>query len=454
MNLFDLGYGLGIGVSAPVWLLVPKWRRKVLEARRHRMAIEPGRQTSHPAVMIHAVSLGEINATVELVRLMEQARPELRFIISSTTEIGFEQAQKLYGQNPKTTVIRFPLDFSSAVNRLLDAQRPTAVVLMELEVWPNFIKACAHHEIPVVVFNGRLTHKSYRNYRLAFPLTKPTFRRLSYVCAQDQEYADRFIKLGVASDRVRVTGSMKFDTAQITSQIAGADALAAEVGLRPQKEKIWVCGSTGPGEEQIVLDAYGDLLRSYPGLRLAIIPRKPERFGEAAELIRSRGYLLVRRSQNRTGAVRTQEPSAAKSDGPPIVLGDTMGELRKFYSLADLVFVGRTLVDLGQKQHGSDMIEPAALAQPIIVGPYTTNFAEPMNRFREADAIREINPSKELLPSQALRDAATELLGSPATASQMAKLAQDVVRKNQGATARNVETILTYLVSPVHAARP
>ena len=337
MNLFDLGYGLGIGLSSPVWLAVPKWRRKVLEARANRMAHDPGRQTSHPAVMIHAVSLGEINATVELVRLMEQARPDLRFVISSTTQVGFEQAQKLYGQNPKATVIRFPLDFSSAVNRLLDAQRPTAVVLMELEVWPNFTKACAHHEIPVVVFNARLTYKSYRNYRLAFPLTKPTFRRLSYVCAQDQEYADRFIKLGVAPDRVRVTGTMKFDTAQVASQIPGADQLATEVGLRPQKEKIWVCGSTGPGEEQIVLDAYADLLRSYPGLRLAIVPRKPERFDLVAELIRSRGYMLVRRSQNRGSPVRTEEPSAAKNDAPPVVLGDTMGELRKFYSLADLV---------------------------------------------------------------------------------------------------------------------
>jgi 3-deoxy-D-manno-octulosonic-acid transferase len=449
MNLFDLGYGLGIGVSAPVWLLVPKLRRKVFEARRNRMAHEPGRQTSHPAVMIHAVSLGEINATTELVRLIESARPELRFIISTTTTVGFERAQELYGKNPKATVVRYPLDFSSAVRRLIDAQRPTVAVLMELELWPNFAQACAHHEIPLLIINGRITQRSYRRYRMASLVTKPMFRKVSYVCAQEDTYLDRFIHLGVSEDRVRVTGVMKFDTAQIANEIAGADQLATEVGLHPQKEKIWVCGSTGPGEEQIVLDAYADLLRSYPGLRLAIIPRKPDRFDEVAELIRSRGYTLVRRSQNKGSPMRTQEPTSAATDAPPIVLGDTMGELRKFYSMADLVFVGRTLVDLGQKQHGSDMIEPAALAKPVIVGPFTTNFAEAMNRFREAGAMREIHPSKEVLPSQALRDAATELLSDPAKATEMGKFAQEVVRKNQGATARNVETILSYLVSPM-----
>lgn len=453
MNLFDLAYGLGIGVTAPAWLLVPKWRRKVFEARRNRMAHEPGRQTSHPAVMIHAVSVGELNATPAMVSMLEQARPELRFIISTTTQTGFDRANELYGNNPKISVIRFPIDFSAAVRRLLDSQRPTAIVLLELEVWPNFMRACAHHEIPVILVNGRLTRGSYRGYRMIGPISKPMFRQLAAVCAQEQLYADRFEKLGAVADHVRVTGAMKFDTAQIADRIAGDEQLAKEVGLRPGTETVWVCGSTGPGEEPIVLDAYGELLKTRAGLRLVIVPRKPERFDEVAELIRSRGYMLIRRSTNRGSKLQTQEPTVAKADAPPIVLGDTMGELRKFYSLGDVIFVGRTLVDLGQKQHGSDMIEPAALAKPVIVGPFTGNFTEVMNRFREAAAMREVHPAKEAPAQQLLRDAVMEILTSPDKGAAMGRAAQEVVRNNQGATARNVETILTYLVSPVRAGR-
>ncbi|HEX4794502.1 MAG TPA: 3-deoxy-D-manno-octulosonic acid transferase [Humisphaera sp.] len=447
MNLFDLAYGIGLGAAAPYWLLKPSARRKVFEAFRTRMAHEPGRATSHPAVMIHAVSVGELNATPILVQLLEQARPELRYIISATTNTGFERANELYGKHSKATVIRYPLDFSSAIRRMLDGQRPSAVVLMELEVWPNLMKACAHQEIPVILLNGRVTPGSYRNYRLGTFITTAMFRRLAFVCAQDQTYADRFISLGVPPDRVRVTGTMKFDTAQITDKVAGADQLAAETGLRPGQEKIWVCGSTGPGEEPIVLEAYAELLKADPRLRLVIVPRKPERFDEVAELIQSRGYALIRRSQARGNA------APKKSEGNPIILGDTMGELRKFYNLADVVFVGRTLVDLGEKQHGSDMIEPAALAKPVVVGPFTHNFAEAMNRFREAGAMKEIAASEQTPAAQVLREAIHELLAAPFEAAAMGTAAREVVKKNQGATARGVEAILSYLVAPVSASR-
>jgi 3-deoxy-D-manno-octulosonic-acid transferase len=407
------------------------------------MGREPGRQTSHPAVMIHAVSVGELNATSSLIQMLAQARPELRFIVSTTTATGWDRAQELYGKDPKVSLIRFPLDFSGAVNRMLDAQRPSAVVLLELEVWPNFTRACARQEIPIILVNGRLTPTSYRNYKLGGALTRAMFHRLMLVCAQEETYARRFIGVGAQPDRVRVTGTMKFDTAQIAQVIPGADELAKNVGLKPGIEKIWVCGSTGPGEEQIVLDVYARLRLTYPGLRLVIVPRKPERFNEVAELIRSRGYPLIRRSEARVKPVSPQTESGA--DQPAVVLGDTMGELRGFYSLADVVFVGRTLVDLGPRQRGSDMIEPAALAKPMVIGPFTDNFAEPVNRLREADGVIEAQPTGDADASQVLYSALAELLAAPDRALEMGRRAQEVVRKNQGATARNVEAVLTFL---------
>lgn len=442
MGFFDLAYAAGLGISAPYWLLKPSARRKVFGALRERMGHEQGRQTSHPAVMIHAVSVGELNATSALVRMLAENRPDLRFVISTTTKTGWERSKELYGQDEKVSLIRYPLDFSWAVKRVLDAQRPSAVILMELEVWPNFTSACAAQEIPIILANGRLTAKSYRNYRLGAPITRHMFSRLSLVCAQEQIYADRFIHAGVPQDRVRVTGTMKFDTAQIATRIAAASEIAASVGLKPGSEKILVCGSTGPEEEKLILDAYAELLRTNAGLRLVLVPRKPERFDEVAELIAARGYTVIRRSKARNNPART---SASESNSSAIILGDTMGELRAFYSLADVVFVGRTLVDLGASQHGSDMIEPAALGKPVIVGPYTGNFTEVMNRFREAGAMIEIRADAQTTPAKALQEAIGSLLTSPARRNELGQKAQDIVRANQGATARNVEAILGFI---------
>jgi 3-deoxy-D-manno-octulosonic-acid transferase len=430
LNLYDIAYGLGLTVAAPVWLVIPKTRRKVLKALRERMGHVEPRAGSAQAVMIHAVSLGEMNATRAMVARLRELRPGLEFILSTTTDTGFNRGKELYGSAPDCRVVRYPLDFSGAVERVLDQLRPAVVVLMELEVWPNFLARARRRGIPVLLVNGRLTESSFRNYKWGGAITAKMFRRLENVCAQEQAYADRFITLGAPAERVRVTGTMKFDNAQVADRIDGADALAEAVGLHPGDEPIWVCGSTGPGEEEIVLEAYRSLITNHPKLRLVIVPRHPERFDEVAKLIESAGFPVVRRSNPKS------EISDLKS---PVILGDTMGELRKFFSLADVVLVGRTLVDLGPRQHGSDMIEPAALAKPVIVGPFTGNFAEPMNAFRAATAIEEIrNPNQ-------LASAVERLLTNRTDAAAMGRRAQDVVRSNQGATQRHVDLILENL---------
>ncbi|HEY2585782.1 MAG TPA: 3-deoxy-D-manno-octulosonic acid transferase [Tepidisphaeraceae bacterium] len=441
INGYDIAYATGLVAAAPFWLIKPSARRKVLKALRERMGHEPAPPAGEgPGVMIHAVALGEINATPAMVRMLGEARPDLRFVVSTTTETGYARGRELYGSNPRVTLIHYPLDFTPAIARVLDTSRPVVVVLMELEVWPNFMLQCERRRIPVVLVNGRLTPGSFRNYRMGGPLVKRMFRRLSAVCAQEQAYADRFVALGAPPERVRITGTMKFDTAQIAERIDGAEDLAAAVGLRPGHEPILVCGSTGPGEEEILLNLYRQLLERHPRLRLVLVPRKPERFDEVAELILESGADLVRRSRTLNPEFKSQI-SNLKSQMPLVVLGDTMGELRKFYSLADVVFVGRTLVDLGSRQHGSDMIEPAALAKPTVVGHYTGNFAEVMNQFRAADAMREVATPDEL------RVAIEVLLSDRDDAAAMGNRAQDVVRREQGATGRNVEIILRYLAS-------
>jgi 3-deoxy-D-manno-octulosonic-acid transferase len=431
MNFYDLSYRLGLYASAPYWLVKPSARNKVLVALRQRMGQVPKRESNASAIWIHAVSLGEINATRALIEELQRSRSDLTFIVSTTTKTGYERGEQLYGNSPNVQLIRYPLDFSSAIVRALDAIRPSVVVLMELEIWPNFVLQCQKRNIPVMIANGRITEPSFRKYMRIKPITRRMMRRISRVCVQDDTYARRFMEMGARRENVCVTGTMKFDTAQVADRVEGDAELAQLLGLHAEDEFTWVCGSTGPGEEEIILNEYRALLAKHGRMRLAIIPRHPERFDEVADLIRQHRFNVIRQS-------RVTE-AAESRNVPPVILGDTMGQLRKFYSLADVVFVGRSLVDLGPRQHGSDMIEPAALAKPVIVGPYTGNFAEAMQKFRDARAIVEVNDGA------ALGSAVTSLLASPAEAREMGHRAQEVVERERGATQRHAQEVLALL---------
>jgi 3-deoxy-D-manno-octulosonic-acid transferase len=285
----------------------------------------------------------------------------------------------------------------------------------------------------VLLVNGRVGESAFSRYRRIKFITARMLNRIAVICAQDQVYADRFIALGAPVDRIQITGTMKFDTAKVAGKVEGDDQLAMELGLVRGGGPVWVCGSTGPGEEEMLLGVFKRLVEKFPTLRLVIVPRKPERFDDVAELIRSRGLALQRRSTPSAGL------TASAVSSPPVVLGDTMGELRKFYSLADVVFVGRSLVNLGSRQWGSDMIEPAGLAKPVAIGPWTHNFAEAVRSFKAAEAMVEVADASALVGTIA------RWLSDPTRATELGKRAQEVVRSNQGATAKHVELVLKYL---------
>lgn len=432
INGYDIAYRTLLGATWPIWAARRKAREKVRDALATRNGAARKRVGNAPAVLVHAVSVGELNAARGLIDALSAARPEAHVIVTTTTTAGNELAHKLFDHRPQTTVARFPIDLTPAIDRLLETTRPTLVVLMELEVWPNFLKQCEARKIPVVIANGRITGPSYQKYRLLGPLTWSMFRRLSHCIVQDETYAERFLNLGVPREKLLVSGTLKFDTATVGDTVPGADELARDLSLASPgtdvSERIWVAGSTGPGEEEIALDVYARLRASHEKLRLVIVPRKPERFDEVAQLIEARGFACVRRS--RSASIESPAPESA------VILGDTMGELRKFYALASVVFVGRTLVDLGSKQHGSDMIEPCALAKPTVVGPFTGNFEEPMRAFRSADAIAEVKDGDELYR---VLDA---WLRAPDDSRAMGERATSVVVAGKGAVARHMDVIL------------
>lgn len=410
-------------------MIVQRKNRRGWAERFGRISLAP---SAAPRIWVHAVSLGEINATPLLVAKLRERLPEHEVVISTTTDTGFARARQLYDP---ACVFRYPLDFSWVVSRVLARVRPSLIVLVELEVWPNLVTRAGRRGIPVTVVNGRLTHRSHRRLRRLGGIGRSMFRRLRWVGAQDTQIAERFRGLGVQDEHLDITGSLKWDTAQVAERIDGDDALAAAVGI-DRHQPLWVCGSTGPDEEALILDAYRRVCEVNPEVALAIIPRKPERFGQVADLVRQAGYECTRRSEHpdgKQGKSGSPGPGTARASGRPrVILGDTMGELRKFYSLADAVFVGRSLVPLG----GSDPMEVAALAKPVVVGPHMDNFRLPVAALESVGAIRTVQSAEELAAE------IDRLCRDPDYARRLGEAARRVVLDHQGATDRTVDALV------------
>lgn len=423
--LLDIAYLLLAIAYIPILIFQRVFRGKIRTGWGERFGHIPARPGNKPCIWVHAVSLGEANAAVSLVAELRRRLPDHDIVVSTTTDTGRAAAVKHFGE---ANVFRYPLDFSRVVHRALNRIRPRAVILMELEVWPNFIDIATARGIPVGIANGRVTaEKSMRRFQLPVlsSLARRMFGKLAFVAAQDETYANRFIELGVRADRVRVVGNLKYDTALIADRVEGDVALGTAMGIDRGRPLI-VAGSTGPDEEPILINTFEEILKTNGDVQLAIVPRKPERFGEVAALIESRGFTCHRRSRLADGTT----PSAIGNRA--IFLGDTMGELRKFYSLATVVFVGRTLVPLG----GSDLMEVAGLAKPICFGPHVENFADAEAQLRVAEGAYRVNDAAALLP--ALRG----LLKDANWRQKMGANAREVVRRNQGATARTVDFIM------------
>lgn len=383
------------------------------------------RSPGEKCIWLHAVSVGEVNAAKSIIKELKARFNEYEIVISTTTDTGFARATSLFGQEHQ--VFYFPFDFSQVVRRAFGRIRPAICLLMELEIWPNFVSTAKELNIPVVVVNGRISDRSFPKYKRAKPLIKHVFRKVDLILAQTDQYAQRFREIGAGN--VIVTSSLKYDTAQITDKVEGADTLAALLNI--SIERIWVAGGTGPGEEQIILDVLTKLKQSgqFEDMRLVIVPRKPERFDEVAQIIARAGFDFIRYSSIKNTDTKCHER-------PPVILGDTMGDLRKFYCLASLIFVGRSLVPMG----GSDMIEAAALGKCTIFGPHTFNFRQTVEVLLANDGAIVVKDGNELFKI------VQRCFVEPDFTHRIAQNGKDVIKRNQGATTKSIEQIRKLLL--------
>ncbi len=359
-------------------------------------------------LLIHAVSVGETNLIRPLVDLM---CGEFDLVVASTTDTGRARARELY--ESKAMCVRFPLDLSGAVGRFLDAVEPDGVALVELELWPNFMSACRRRGIPVGVVNGRLSDRSFGRYKLAKPLLGKYFRQLAFVGAQDETYAERFIGVGADPSVVSVCGTMKWDAASVTEEVAGSAALAREMGIDRGKPLI-VAGSTEPMEHELLREA------KPAGVQLLCAPRKPEWFDDAA--------------RDLAGCTRRSQAKAGTCD--ELFLLDTIGELRKAYALADVVVVGRSFGEL----YGSDPMDPAALGKCVVIGPNVDDFRTAVEILERGGGI--VRTTRESLKGDLAR-----LLSNADERRSFGERARAVVVREQGSARRHAHLLQTMLSS-------
>ena len=410
-------YTLLFHVALPLILLRLAWRawRAPAYARRVGERFALGLAPLQPdGIWLHAVSVGESIAAAPLVRELLARYPHLPITITCMTPTGSERIRALFPAEQYAGRIQhcyLPYDLPWTAARFLRQLRPRLAVIMETELWPNFIAACERRAIPVVLANARLSERSARGYARFARLTAPMLARLQLIAVQSAAEAQRFLQLGARSEAVQVTGSIKFDLQVDAQLLARATACRADWGARP----VWIAASTHAGEDEIALAAHRQLLARWPQALLILVPRHPERFNSVYELCQRQGFATCRRS----AGVQPQATDA-------LLLGDTMGELLFLYALADVALVGGSLVANG----GHNLLEPAALGKPVLSGPHLFNFLEISSQLREAGALREVQDADSLAREVA------QLWQSRDDWQAMSEAGLAVLRRNQGALAR------------------
>lgn len=401
-----------------------KYRRGWSEKLTGRISRQ---QPDRPCLWFHAVSVGEVLQLQKVIEDSESRFSDCEFFITVTTETGFDVAKSKY---PQHTISYFPLDFTWAVNQALDTIRPDLILLVELELWPNFILAAKRRQIPLVLINGRIGEKSFRGYQRIRSLMARLLGCFEVLACQTSTYADRLKALGAPVDRTVVTGNIKFDRVESDRNNPWTLGLKQAFGLT-ESDRVLIAGSTQAPEEQYAIDAYKKLLPRYPDLRLIIVPRHKERFEEVAQLIRDNQFELLRRSE--CASPTDNRSNATNSEHRPVILLDTLGELAACYGLADIAFVGGSLTNRG----GQNMLEPAGFGAAVLFGPNTWNFKD------IAEALLTLNAAKVVTGPDELCSTVAELLEQPAVTRQMGQAAAVWVRTQQGATQRTVDLIET-----------
>jgi 3-deoxy-D-manno-octulosonic-acid transferase len=425
--LYSLGLSLLFLALLPYFIYQAARHGKYIGSFRERLGSLPtiARSDGRKTIWVHAVSVGEFLAARSLITRIAEEWPGHRLVVSTTTATGQGLARSQTEAIDAT--FYFPFDWRFSVRRALACVKPSVAIILETELWPNFLRECRQRGVTTILVNGRISARSYTRYRHAHSLMKRTLEDVSRLIMQSQADADRALQLGAPADRIRVCGNLKYDQSALADSEAGHDVQLEvdrlfELSRSPH---LIVAGSTTAGEEAILLDSFLEL-RSQKGLedaRLLIAPRHPERFDEVSRLLSRSDFSFTRRSDFRLFEGKFKNSGLSVEKMHDVILLDTIGELASVYRFAAVVFVGGSLVPGG----GHNILEPAAFAKPIMVGPHTENFRQIISDFVQDDAVVQTD-------SHALTGELARLLLNKEEACAIGKRARSILLRNKGAT--------------------
>jgi 3-deoxy-D-manno-octulosonic-acid transferase len=427
-RLYSLVLAALAALYLPVFLVRKVWGAGYPLALRERLGFlrVPPRAPGRARFWVHAVSLGEVTVAVPLVQAVRARWPDADVVVSTVTATGARVARDRLADS--AALVTFPLDFAGAVRRAIRRLSPTCFIALETEIWPNLLRALRRAGVPAVLANGRISDRSFRRYRLIRPLFRRVLGHVALFCMRSEEDARRIIQLGAPPERVVVTGNLKME---MPAGEGGAEQIWRRL-LPLGGSPVMVAGSTHRGEDLPVLDAFLAARAKTDDLRLVLAPRHPERLDEVEALVRDRGLEVVRRT-------RVTGTSAAD-----VILLDTVGELASLYAVADVIFVGGSLVPQG----GHNVIEPARHAKPVLFGPHMTNFRDAATLLLGAGAAVQVADGAELA------SALQRLLADPRERRELGAAAWRAVQAHQGACARTIEALEAVLAAPARAGGP
>lgn len=431
--LYSLIYTLVFIVLSPRFLFDALFKGKYAAGFGQRLGRLPTFDSyGRKVVWLHCVSVGETNAARPLAQRIKQEFPSHSLVVSTTTRTGQKVARAAFA-NLADLVFYFPFDWRFTVRRSLRHIKPSVVLLTETEIWPNFIRETSKSNARTAIVNGRLSERSFNRYVKVRKFIRRTLGYLDLALMQGNADATRLMSLGLRASKVKVTGNLKYDHDPSESETALTAQFRERFGISPEAPLV-VAASTHSPEERWVIEALTEVSSAGKRPRLMIAPRHPERFEEVAEIARKSGFHWVRRSERPSPRDKTAE----------IILLDSIGELRAAYPLAELVFVGGSLIPHG----GQSLFEPAAVGKPIIIGHYTANFASAIEDFRAKDALVQLRSARGEEVVEMLVKVFKELLGNPERRRQLGGRARELMADSRGAVDKTIE----YL-SPLFGSR-
>ena len=429
-SLYNILFAVFFCLSAPYYFLKMwrrgDWRRGFRQRFGRFDAGFKQALTNRHVLWMHAVSVGEVNVCTQLIRALEPRVPNIKIVVSTTTSTGMGELQrKLPSRIEK---IYYPIDYRKCVYRALSVIHPEAVVLVEAEIWPNFIWRLRDKQIPLLLVNARLSERSRRGYRRFGFLFRPLFASFTAVGAQNEADAARLREIGCRPGAIQVVGSLKFDAARLDERrLLDVPLLLRQVGV-PEEALLLIAGSTHAGEETVLAEQLPRLRRRFPDLFLVLVPRHFERGKEVGKELEARGVKFVYRSEITAG-------TQLKPGEVECLLVNTTGELRSFYEQATVIFVGKSLSGEG----GQNPIEPAALGKPIVFGPHMQNFAAIAEAFLNGHGALQVRDAAELETTLG------ELLADKNLRETLGRNALKVVQENRGAIDRTVDLVAKHL---------